>query len=86
MICDYVDEYTSTMLWSFETNKDHGDRRRHIADSSHYAPNKNTHNYGRIFCNMLGIGDGTCFEWWVTMQVLRISSKIFIFFESARFC
>ena len=39
-----------------------------------------------IFCNMLGVGDGTWYEWWVTMQVLRISSKIFICFESVRFC
>ena len=42
VMCDYVDEYTSTMLWSFETNNDHGNRRRHIADLSHYAPNKIT--------------------------------------------
>ena len=35
-----------------------------------------------FLCNLRGVGDGTCCRWWVIMQVLRISSQIFICFES----
>ena len=35
-----------------------------------------------VFCNLRGAGDGKCCRWWEIMQVLRISSHMFICFES----